>query len=356
MIPEIIDTYTNELKKFPEKIKTYSMLQLSLKVSEEMYRSLLAYGKSIGVAEAMSLSKVELVEPGFLPDYASPDYPPKKLIVILAVFSGLITGLGLALILDYFDDTIHDIEDVEELKDITLLGNIPRFKKKDMLSTLSKGESAPDSQMSEAYRSIRNNIRFIAEDKKLSSFVVVSGLAGEGKSTTICNLAMAFARSGARVILADLDLRRPTIHEKLNLTNFKGITNCILRKESFKDAIQRYCFNEHSFDVLTAGPVPSDPSMIIESRSLKQILDEMRDFYDILLIDTPPAHVVSDAIILGSMVSQLVWVMDLKKIDVRTVQSLKEKFKQANIDIIGIINNNIQHNNSMYYQNYYYKR
>ncbi len=360
LIPKLIKTYEKKLKDFPEKIEKYSRLKLSLTVSEELYNSLLTYEKSIGVAQAMSISRIDLVEPGSIQDLASPESPNKKFIFVVAVFSGLMTGFGLAFLFDYFNNTINSLSDVEGLENLNFLGHVPALRKKDLTKQGVLSEHAFNSPSFETYRSVRNNIQFVLDDRQLKSFFISSVMEGEGKTTTLCNLAIVFARSGLKVLAVDLDLRRPTVHEKFGLDNFKGVSTCLLKKINYTELVQTIHVKAFEFDVLTSGPVPSEPDMLIESTALENLLKEANENYDMVLIDTPPMLMISDAVLIGRTVPQIVWLMDIKKVGRDSASLILKRLEEAGVDITGLIVNNQQARKSdfynKYYGNYYYSK
>lgn len=360
LIPELIKTYEKKFKEFPEKIEQYSILKLALTVSEELYNSLLTYEKSIGVAQAMSISRIELVEPGSIQALDSPETPKKKLIFVIAIFSGLMAGVGLAFLFDYFNDSIDSLSDVEGLEKLNFLGHVPALRKKDLTKSGVLSEEAVNSPSFEIYRSVRNNIQFVLDDRQLKSFFITSVMEGEGKTTTLCNLAILFARSGLKVLAVDLDLRRPTLYQKFRLDNLKGVSTCLLKKINYIELVQTVHFKAFKFDVLTSGPVPSEPDMLIESAALENLLKEANENYDMVLIDTPPMLMISDAVLIAKTVPQMVWVMDIKKVGRDSAAMILERLKEIGVDITGLLVNNQQTRKSdfynKYYGNYYYSK
>ncbi|MFO7884942.1 MAG: polysaccharide biosynthesis tyrosine autokinase [Desulfobacteraceae bacterium] len=355
LIPQLLKKYERELSSFPQKIEKYSRLKLSLTVSEELYNSLLTYEKSIGVAQAMAISRVELIEPGSMPDIDSPEFPRKKLVFAIALFSGLLTGCGLAFLFDYFNNTIESLSDVTGLETINCLGHIPKLRKSDITKQGVLSETSLSTFSFEVYRSVRNNLQFILEEKQAKSFVVSSVVEGEGKTTTICNLAILFARFGLRVMVLDLDLRCPAVHSKLGLNNVKGVSTCVLKKLSYKEVIQTHTFKDSHFDILTSGPVPSEPDILIESDGLKRLVNQINESYDLVLIDSPPMLTISDAVVMGKLASHMVWVMDLKKVGRDSAEAVLKKIEKASVDVLGIVVNNQQSRKSDFYTNYYRK-
>ncbi|CUQ11547.1 Tyrosine-protein kinase YwqD [Turicibacter sanguinis] len=159
--------------------------------------------------------------------------------------------------------------------------------------------SNPKSPEAEAYRTLRTNLQFSTVDHELQTLLVTSSNASEGKTTTICNLAVSFAQIGKKVLIIDGDLRRPRLHTYLNVSNVKGLSNVLTHQATLEEAMKETVLD---IQVLTCGPIPPNPSELLNSNRLKQLLVELKSQFDIILIDTPPVGVVTDAAILSTLV------------------------------------------------------
>src|SRR5208283_2581652 len=173
---------------------------------------------------------------------------------------------------------------------------------------LDEGAESPHA---EAYRVLRTNILFSRKDDKLNSMAVVSAGAGEGKSTTVFNLASIFAQGGQRVIVVDSDLRRPTLHKMLHVTNSIGLTNYLLKQNSLEEVIQTT--NNPSLDFLASGKLPSSSLGILSSTQMKELIGELKQRYDFVFFDSPPIMGVSDASILASEVDMTLQVIQYRR-------------------------------------------
>ncbi|WZL73659.1 CpsD/CapB family tyrosine-protein kinase [Clostridiaceae bacterium 35-E11] len=210
----------------------------------------------------------------------------------------------------------------------------------------------PKSPIAEAYRTLRTNIQFSSFDKALKSIIVTSSGPGEGKTTTICNLAVTMAQTGGKVLLIDCDLRKSQLHKYFHLSNQQGITNILAQHKSYKEVIQST--STPGLDVLTAGPKPPNPSELLGSNAMKAFIKEMTEVYDRVLIDAPPIGVVTDAAILSTFADGTILVVAAGQVAVEGAKHSKELLQQVNANIIGVLLNKIPTEGRGYYSYYYY--
>lgn len=213
----------------------------------------------------------------------------------------------------------------------------------------------PKSPISEAYRVLRTNIQFSSIDKPVKVIAVTSSGPGEGKSTTISNLAVTFAQSGNKVLLIDSDLRKPRLHKIFGMPNQVGLVNVLTRQESIEGAVQQSL--AENLYVLSSGPIPPNPSELLQSQSMKNFLKEASEKFDIILIDTPPVGTVTDAAILSSMVDGMVLVAASAQVRIEELKRSKELLEKVNANILGVVLNKLDKNaqgNYYYYYYYYY--
>lgn len=209
----------------------------------------------------------------------------------------------------------------------------------------------PKSPVSESYREIRTNIRFANVDSNVKKILVTSSVAGEGKSTTISNLACTLADEGNRVLLLDCDLRKPTLHKKFSVRNHMGLMDVLIEKSDYKNYIQPIY---DGLDLLTTGSIPSNPSEILGSNSMKQLVEEMSREYDYVLIDTAPIVAVTDPLVIASYIDGIILVIRAESTPVDLVKSSVDKLEKVNAKIIGSILNGTETKKG--YDYYSYKR
>jgi succinoglycan biosynthesis transport protein ExoP len=216
-------------------------------------------------------------------------------------------------------------------------------------------EEGAESPHAEAYRVLRTNLMFARKDDKLNTVAVVSAGAGEGKSTTVLNLATVFAQSGQRVIVVDSDLRRPTLHKLLRLTNNLGLTNYLLKQNSLDEVIQTT--SQPTLDFLASGKLPSSSLGILSSSQMKDLINDLKQRYDFVFFDSPPIMGVSDASILASEVDITVQVIQYRRYPQPMNIRAKQLIEKVGGNLVGIVLNNInmsQDESYYYYSGYYH--
>jgi succinoglycan biosynthesis transport protein ExoP len=292
------------------------------------------------------LSIVEIIdkaEPGVRP--VSPNF---KLNIFLGLVVGLVVGVGLAFFIEYLDTSVKTIDDVERALQAPVLGVIPQ----NVSSLIAEG---PESPHAEAYRVLRTNVLFTRKQEGANSLTVVSGGAGEGKSTTIFNLAVVFAQNGQRVLLVDSDLRRPSLHKLLNVSNSVGLTSFLLRQNTLEEVIQRTPIP--TLDFLPSGKLPSSSLGILNSPQMKTFIAETKKRYEFVFFDSPPIMGVSDASILASEVDLALLVIQYRKYPQAMTLRAKQMVEKVGGTMLGVVLNNInisQDSYYYYYSGYYY--
>ena len=292
-------------------------------------------------------STVEIIDDADLPIRAvRPNIP---LNISLGVVVGLILGVGLAFFIEYLDTSVKTIDDVERALGAAVLGVIPQ----NVGSLLEEGDESPHA---EAYRVLRTNILFAGrKSEKQTTFSVVSGGAGEGKTTTMFNLAVVFAQQGDRILIVDSDLRRPSMHRYLKVSNNIGLTNYLLGQVAIDEVIQTT--ELPSLHFIPSGKLPSSSMGILSSAKMKEFVLEMKGRYDYVFLAAPPIMGVSDASGLASLVDMCVLVVQYRKYPQLMTQRAKSMVTKVGGELVGVVLNNInisQDSYYYYYSGYYY--
>jgi succinoglycan biosynthesis transport protein ExoP len=289
------------------------------------------------------VSIIDVAEPN-----KSPVRPKKVMNIMLGVVIGLVVGVGLAFFIEYLDTSVKTIDDVERTLQAPVLGVIPQ----NVGFLLEEGAESPHA---EAYRVLRTNLLFSRKDDKLNTLAVVSAGAGEGKSTTVFNLATVFAQSGQRVLMVDSDLRRPTLHKLLNVANNLGLTNYLLKQNTLEEVVQTTSLA--TLDFLASGKLPSSSLGILSSAQMKDFITELKRRYDYVFFDSPPIMGVSDASILASEVDMTLQVIQYRRYPQPMNVRAKQLIEKVGGNLIGIVLNNInmsQDESYYYYSGYYH--
>ena len=197
----------------------------------------------------------------------------------------------------------------------------------------------PKSPVSEAYRTIRTNIQFAGVDKPMKSIVFTSTAQDEGKSTVVANLGIVMAQAGQKVVIMDCDFRNPTQHRLFKLQN-KGLSNCIATGKDVLEIVQSS--GTPGLDILTSGPVAPNPSEILASNRMKTVIDELKEKYDYVLIDTPPVLPVTDSSVISSIADGTILLTAWNQITPAMAKEAKRRLEQAGAKILGVVLNKVE--------------
>jgi capsular exopolysaccharide synthesis family protein len=208
----------------------------------------------------------------------------------------------------------------------------------------------PKSPISEQYRTIRTNIEFASVDKEMRSLLVTSSGPSEGKSSTTANLAVVFAQQGKKVLLVDADLRKPTVHYTFKLDNRIGLSTVLVGEKSLDDTIKET--DVPNLHILTCGPIPPNPSELLGSNAMKQMIQKAQESFDMVIFDTPPVLAVTDAQILANTCDGALVVVRSEQTEYEAIQKAKELLEPAHAKLLGIVLNDVAQSKSSTY--YYY--
>jgi capsular exopolysaccharide synthesis family protein len=319
------------------------------------YSSLLQSYEEVRLAETTSVDSVIVVEPADVP--RDPVKPRKYLNTLLASVVGCMLALGIAFLIEYLDDTIKSPSDITEVLGLSSLAIIPRIPGKELADRLvTVGHSR--SPISEAYRALRTNIQFSSPDKPLRTLLVTSASPSEGKSLTVANLGVVMAQAGQRIVLVDSDLRRPTLHKLFGLSNESGLTNALFSEEPGLDQFLQPAPTVENLRVLTSGPLPPNPSELLGSQRMQELVGRLEAHADVVLFDSPPILPVTDAAILTNLVDGTILVTDAGGTRREMAQHAKQDLDQVGANILGVSLNRISLNGGSghyyYYYHYYY--
>ena len=210
-------------------------------------------------------------------------------------------------------------------------------------------EKKPKSIAAESYRTLRTNIQYSSFDKEYKVIMVTSSEPGEGKSTTAGNLALCLAQGDKKVILVDCDLRKPSLHKKFKVSNIIGLSDVIIGKEELVTAFHRYNKN---LVILTSGKIPPNPSEMLSSKTMTVLLEELKNNFDYIILDTPPVQAVTDSQILSTKADGTIIVVKAERTKKDSVENAINLLKKVNANIIGTVLNGVDNSRNKYY--YYY--
>lgn len=321
----------------------YNRLARTQKSDEENYTRLIARlnsSKLEGRNEQTNVDEHEYARGAFLV------YPRMRTNVAIALLLSLLTGIGLALLLDHLDRTIKDPSVVERAVGAPLLGVIP------VVVDVAAGDDPkaqrardlyvfehPTSRAAECCRSIRTNILFSAADRPMKVITVSSPRPREGKTTTTIYMGTTMAQSGQRVLLVDTDLRRPRLHKSLGVSKNRGLTNLILGDAQIEDVIKST--DIPNLYVLPCGPQPPNPVELLLTNRFKQVLAELAERFDRVLLDSPPVLAVTDAVVLSRLSDGVMLIAQAGKTQIDDITTAARQFKDVEAPILGVILNDM---------------
>jgi succinoglycan biosynthesis transport protein ExoP len=290
--------------------------------------------------------------------------PARSRNILLAFMLSLVAGIGLAFLMDYLDDSVKTSDDISRHLGLPTLALIPHYSvgsnRKLLAGAAASGGPSPatslitleerQSPMAEAYRHLRTSLLFSSAGKPPQSILVTSSQPSEGKTTTAVNTAITLAQSDADVVIIDCDLRRPRLHNYFDLENTKGLTN-YLSGERNTDNLIKQCRDLPRLKVITSGPIPPNPTELLSSNEMRNLLQFLRGRYKHVVIDSPPAISFTDAAILSTQVDGVILVAMANKSSIHLMRRFKQRLGTIGARIYGVVLNGIK-SGSMEYDYY----
>lgn len=339
-------THRNQASRIPSLQKRQQELERRLKAAQGIYESLLKKLQEIRVAENQNMGNSRIIQQASVPRHAS----NKMQLMLLAggTFVGLSLGIAAAFLADLLDRSVRTVSDAKLLFNQTLVGLIPQYTTVEpgslgtgngkRLSPRIMVASSPRSLVNESYQMLRANLKFMSAGRPLKSLVITSSVAGEGRSEVTANLAAAMAQVGRRVLIVDADMRTPSQHHLWGLANTVGLSNIIVGQERFENSVQSV---SNRLSVLTAGLVPPNPSALIDSKQMTQLIEQLSKQYDYIIFDTPPLSGMPDAAILGTMVDGVLLVMQPGLVNIDSANVAKQLLERSSPNILGLVANGV---------------
>ena len=305
------------------------------------------------VEEAVGIGSINTIDTAKV--YNTPVAPNIMKNTAVGAAAGFMLIVLIIFLIDFFDNTVKDADVLANKYKKAIIGEIPQFgdskkKKTDEDTHIKLTDEATPFYIVESYKSIRTNITFSLSTFEKKIFAISSPNPNEGKSTTSVNIAIAMAQGGNKVLLIDADMRKSVLHKIFELKNKKGLSTAVSKMHPVDKCIQKNVME--NLDVLTAGPIPPNPSELLASDAMEQIINELNEKYDVILFDTPPVNVVTDAMELAKMISGIVLVVRYGKTTDEDVDDVIKRTELANMNLLGFILNGIKAGHSRYYAKY----
>jgi capsular exopolysaccharide synthesis family protein len=302
----------NQLIKARGAAADYQRKAADLQTQEEMLRQLDAQIASLRTAQQTEqiFNQVQVLEAGVVA--VKPSFPRRTRTMAVAIVLGGLLGAGLALLRDRSDGRMRSVEEIQTVIGLPILGVVPAMGgRRTAVARAMTVHLDPRSVVAEAYRSIRTAVYFGANGSRCKTILVTSPEPGDGKTTSASNLAIAIAQTGRSVLLLDADFRKPSQHKNLDIKGSIGLSSVLAGHEPLDRAIQRT--GVEGLDILPCGPIPANPSEILNSREFGELVDTLAGRYDHILFDSPPVNAVTDARILGAVCDSTIIVLRADK-------------------------------------------
>ena len=370
-LKKIVDQHLLKLDTLPEKSLKLARLERAKKLNENLYMMMKEKYEESRITRAGQIGKIRIVDPAVPPEF--PISPKKKLNLILATLVGLGLGIGVVFFLEYLDNSVRTVEDVERLQ-LPLLGSIPDIepeKQNGLWRALPKKKGSedevgrlatrlvthlkPKSPYSEAYRSLRTQIQYARSEKPVQTILVSSPGPGEGKSTSVTNLAITMAQMGSKTILVDSDLRRPVLHSLFDLKRDVGLSNYLVGRAEIEEVIRPTSVD--NLYLISCGILPPNPSELLGSKRMQELIQQLKNEYDYVLFDSPPLIAVTDAVVMAPWVDGVVLVLRSGKTDRDAAVRAFELLRNVKANVLGTLLNDVLPSymyGSYYYYYYYY--
>ena len=364
MLGEALDKQKQEANKLNESAIEYSLLKRDVDTNRQLYEGLLEKLKEAGVAAGLKSNNFRIVDAARTPQAPVEPNIPRNL--LFAAVLGLASGVGLAFLLEGLDNTVRTTEQAQLISGVASLGMIPLGSKsaregpnpKRLVIATSKEavelvtQVRPQSQMAESYRALRTSLLLSNLGAPPKIVIITSALPQEGKTTTSINTAVVLAQKGVRVLLIDADLRRPSIHKTLGMGPHSGLSNVLTGSTTLEQAITRTAVLPNLF-VLPAGTPPPNPAELLASANMKDVLDQLKEQFDHIVIDTPPSLSVTDAVVLSPRADAVVLVIRSGQTTKQALRRARDILMQVNAKVVGVLLNAVDLSSPDYY--YYYE-
>jgi capsular exopolysaccharide synthesis family protein len=352
----------------------YRIIQQEIETNKTLLNSLLQGAKENDVVIAGKPNNISVVDYGLAPD--APVGPNRTRTIFMAFFLSIGLGIGLALFLDYLDDSVHTTEEVERDLHLPALAVIPsvggasggRFgligTSKALLKRNGNGHVERNeellinldsrSPLAEAYRHLRTSVLLSSAGRAPKSLLVTSSLPGEGKTTTAVNTASSLAQTGASVVIIDADMRRPRLHSIFGIPDQLGLSSILSSSVTEKEILGMVARDETTgLGILTSGPIPPNPAELIGSDQMRHLMSVLQQHFDHVVVDSPPVSSFTDGVLISTMVDGVLLVVHGGKSSRHIVRRSKQLLQDVGAKIFGVVLNNIEIQSHDYY---YYQR
>lgn len=349
---------TDEIAELNDIGLEYNQLADSADTMRQHYEAVLERTTELDLNALYDHDIIQILERAETP--GGPVSPQLPLNLAIGLLAGLLLGGGVIVFIDALDNTIKSHEQIEQFTDKPVLGTLPKVEQSTLKGVPVHGDSAldtlaataPRSSFSEAIKTLRTNVMFMAPDEPPEVILMTSPGPGEGKTLSSLNMAIALAQSGEETIVVDSDMRRPRIHKALGIDDEPGMSQILTEDLDLDDAIAESPVEEGP-DVLTCGPVPPNPSELLHTERFRDLVDRLRNRYDRVVFDSPPMAAVADALILSHSVDAVLLILRFGQTRQDTLSRSVEQLEAIGAPLLGAVLNDIDESSGYSYAYYY---
>jgi len=349
-----VSSIKGEISTNNELAFEYDALKRDLDYNKQIYEAFLKQSKETDAVKTGSVQTINarVVNKAMVP--SSPYKPNKKIMLAIGLFLGLLLGLGMAFLLEHFDNTFKSSDEVEKKLNVPVIGMLPNiFEKDDVGSPALQFVESPKSAFAESIRTLRTGVLLSLPDMENKSFLVTSTVPSEGKTTIAMNLAHSLSHLGD-TILIEADLRRPMVKQNMGRTTQKGLTTLISGESGFSESVIVDARSK-KLHILSSGKIPPNPLELLSSEKFDVILAKLKEKYKFVIIDCAPVMAVSDALVLSQKVDGVLFVIKHESTPSQLVESAISRLNRVSSRIIGVALNRLKTNKAKYGRYYKYE-
>lgn len=333
------------------KLISHTALQQEADTNQKLYDIILGRLKETDIASNLRANNARVIDQAEVPTI--PVTPNLPLNLSLAILVGLVGGVGLAFFFEYLDNTVKTHEDVERYVGLPILGIVPAIEPGEDVNRDLYVHAHPKSTIAESCRAVRTSLEFLGATRPLPTLLVTSATPLEGKSTTCANLSTVIAQAGRRVVLIDTDLRRSRLHKTFGLANERGFSNLLLGSNDLASVVQPTAIP--NLWVIPSGPLPPNPSELLGSRRMDEILVLLQARYEQVVFDSPPVIPVTDAIVLGRKVAGTIFVIKAGQTSRDLAIEARRRLSDVDLNVVGVVLNGVDTSAGAYSYQYSYE-
>lgn len=341
---------SGRVKETPKQERELRSVVRDKEIKEQLYIYLLEKREETQLSMSITAPSAKIIDAAWGTN--TPVSPRKMLTILFAVIVAFVVPSGGIFVINMFNTKIRDIRDVEKGVTAPIIGEIPSKSKNSAEIVMNEGNR---EGAAEAFRMLRTNLDFMTlNDAQRNTILVTSTTPGEGKTYVSCNLALALAQSGKRVVLLGLDIRKPALHRCFAIDNNIGVTTFLSGKENSIETLIKHEVLNQNLDVIPAGPVPPNPSELLLSERSEQLISYCRTHYDYVVIDSAPAKLVSDTHIIAKYADVTLYVMRAGHLDKRILPAIDDMYSNKKLNNMGLVVTDIKTKRGSYGYGYGY--